>query len=340
MSNNQPPPNGNDNTPQGPDNSGEEPTRHAPRRPGQSQPGQPQQYGAAAPQPGQQPGQQPDPTRRYDGPPAGQPGQQPHGSQQPGQQPYGAQPGQQPYGSQQPGHQPYGAPGGPGQQPPKKSKTGLFAILGVVLVLIIGGAVALVLTLGGDDKDDDAKDDESSSESSEDPSEDSSEDPTDEPTDDESTDGESGAVSGTGYSYDLPSGWSDMSEEMSSQDPRVDSAIAAGSSFEQAEANILVEAGSSGGETDPEAARATLKSNISSSVGATATDVENSEIGGAEAIGVKVERTNTNGVEIVQTAYLAIQDGKVATVTISSTTDNEEDALAAFEEMSDSWQWE
>lgn len=319
MSNNQPPPHGNGQTPQGPDNTGEEPTRHAPRPPEQQQPGQPQQYGA------QQPHQ-----------PQGQP-QQPYGAQQPGQP-------QQPHGAQQPGQSgppPYGSQPftGQGGEPPKKSRTGLFAIIGVVLLLIIGGAVALVLTLGGDDKDDDKSKDDESSQTTEEPSEDPTDDPSEEPSEDP-TDGGSGEVSGTGYSYDVPSGWTDVTDEMSSQDPRIDSGITAGSSFQGADANILVEAGSSGGESDPEAARSTLKNNISSSVGATPTDIDNSEIGGAEAIGVRVERTNENGVDIVQIAYLAIQNGNVATVTISSLVEKEKDALAAFEEMSGSWQWE
>jgi hypothetical protein len=63
--------------------------------------------------------------------------------------PYG-QPG--PYGPQQPGFP--GGPGlggQPGGQPPKK-KTGLIVGLSIAAVLVIGGAVALILVLTGDDK--------------------------------------------------------------------------------------------------------------------------------------------------------------------------------------------
>lgn len=49
---------------------------------------------------------------------------------------------------QQPGY-PGGYPGGPGG--PRKSKGPLFAVLGVVALLVIGGIVALILVLGGDD---------------------------------------------------------------------------------------------------------------------------------------------------------------------------------------------
>ncbi|MDN5896205.1 MAG: hypothetical protein L0H93_19555, partial [Nocardioides sp.] len=241
-------------------------------------------------------------------------------------------PGGPGYGPSGPGGPGYG-PGGPGE-PPKQSRAGLFAIIGVVLLLIVGVAVALVLTLGGDDDSSDDKSKEDESSKTEDPTPTESAEPTEssEPTGD--------TISGSSYTFTVPDGWSDVTSEVSGQQASVDSAIAAGSSISGSNANIIVEAGPAGGETDPEAARATWKSNLETSTGSTARDIGNGEIGGTEAIGVRLERTNEGGVDIVQIGYLTIKNDSVVAVTISSTTDNEDAAMEKFEEVSDSWDWQ
>ncbi|WP_116048044.1 hypothetical protein [Amycolatopsis palatopharyngis] len=114
---------------------------YPPQQPGQY--GQPGPYGQQGPygQPGgyaQGPPQQPVP---------GQPPQYGHPD------PYGQYPGQPPA----PGYAPYGqpgyptGPGGPGGEPPKK-KTGLIIGLVIAGVVLVGGGIALVLLLTGDER--------------------------------------------------------------------------------------------------------------------------------------------------------------------------------------------
>lgn len=129
----------------------------------------------AQPQYGQQPNQQfAAPTasaapgygqQQYGQQPTEQYGQAQYGQQQYGQSQYGQpaqQYGQQPtqvYGAPAEGYpaptqqyapagQQYGPPGYPAGGAPKKSKTGLIAMLSIVAILVIGGVVALVLALG------------------------------------------------------------------------------------------------------------------------------------------------------------------------------------------------
>jgi hypothetical protein len=95
---------------------------------GQPQSGQPGEYG----------------TPQYGQPQSGQPGE--YGTPQYGQQPYGQSYGQ--YGTQPDyAQQGYGQPGFPPATPPKKSKALpiILTVIGIVLVLCIGGSVAIFL---------------------------------------------------------------------------------------------------------------------------------------------------------------------------------------------------
>jgi uncharacterized membrane protein len=118
--------------------------------------GQTPSYGASEPY---HPNPPDNPNPPYGGnPPYGQPpayGQAPAYGRAPayGQAPqYGApQYGTQPYGTQQYGASPYGVPGQqfgpPPAAPAQKSRVGLIAILTVVALLVIAGAVVLVMSL-------------------------------------------------------------------------------------------------------------------------------------------------------------------------------------------------
>ncbi|SDX21196.1 hypothetical protein SAMN05421504_102677 [Amycolatopsis xylanica] len=108
---------------------------YPPQQPGQPYGQQPDPYGQQQgggyqqPQPGyqQQPGFDPNAQQQWGQP---QPGYDPNAQQQWGQQQ------QQPYGAYDPNTQQYGTFGGP-PEPPKKSKTGLFIGIGIVVVLLV-----------------------------------------------------------------------------------------------------------------------------------------------------------------------------------------------------------
>jgi hypothetical protein len=93
------------------------------------------------------------PTQPYGAPDYGQ--QQPqYGQPEYGQPPYG----QPPYGQPQYGQPGYGAPGFPPPAPPKKNRTLPIVLLSVavVLVLCVGGIIAVVLAANNADKDKDS----------------------------------------------------------------------------------------------------------------------------------------------------------------------------------------
>lgn len=123
-------------------------------------PGSPDQPGSGQPQwPGQTPGGQPPPAPPYGSP---QPGQ-PYGAPQPGGPQYGAPqygaPGAPQYGAPQ-----YGAPQGqygadPFVTPPKRKRTGLWVVVGLVGVVVVGLAVIVGLgVIGSKDNVGDADD--------------------------------------------------------------------------------------------------------------------------------------------------------------------------------------
>lgn len=231
------------------------------------------------------------------------------------QPPYGQEP-QNPYG--QPG--PYGPPPPGGQ----KSRTMLIGVVVLVVLLIAGGALAALLLLS--DADDD-KDDGKASES------------TSEPT--ESTPSEPAAdlLQGNGYSYTLPEDWQDASEEAAGAPGAIDTIAVWGDKLDGGRANVIVESGPSGGETDPEPLREQWVKNMTSSTGATAQEIPGRTIDGLDAIGVQLESKNKNEVEIVQTAYLVVRDGNVYSIGLSAKI-GDDDAEQAFEDILESWTWE
>jgi hypothetical protein len=239
-------------------------------------------------------------------PPPNQPpyGQQPPGGQPPyGQQPPpGGQPPQgPPYGQQPYGQQPYGPP------PQSKSSRALIAVIVIVALVVAGGAVGGFLLLGGDD------DDSESSESSGD------------------------TLSGDGYSYAVPEGWSDASDQGESQG--VDSIVRADDEESGFHTNILVEVDPASGVTDPNAIKDQWTSNVGGAVGATPSPIDGATIDGQDAVGIRLE-TTAQGVDVVQVAYLAINDGKIYSIALSTAADTEDASNDTFDNLLGSWSWE
>lgn len=258
-------------------------------------------------------------------------------------------PHQQPIMS--PPHQPAGAPGPgfssptpayggwsqPGQAP-KKSRTGL--IVGAVvlaLVLIVGGIIGIV-ALTGDDEDPSAGGgDPTPTESSTD----GSEDPTEEPTDDVPDLG-GPTIEGLGYTVQVPTGWSDGTDEFVKQNPgltTLDRVFLWGTTFNTARGNVIVETQSSYGNTEPDALKDDWKQAlVSSDPTADISDIDNTTIDGQTALGVDISRTNDADVKVQQRSYLVVSGDKGYSITVSL-KDGDEDVIDRFEEILTTWQW-
>jgi len=234
--------------------------------------------------------------------------------------------GQNPY---EPPTQPYGQPGPYGPPPTGgKSRTALIGVVVLVLLLVAGGALAALLLLSDsdDDKDDGNADVKVSESTSESVSESRSE-----PA--------GNLLQGNGYSYTLPDGWQDVTEEGEGAPGAIDTISVWGDQLEGGRANVIVETGPSGGETDPEPLREQWVSNMTSATGANAQEIPGTTIDGVEAIGVQIESKNENDVEIVQTAYLVVHEGSVYSIGLSGKI-GDDDVEQTFEEILDSWTWE
>ncbi len=223
-------------------------------------------------------------------------------------------------------------PGGPGS--PKKSKTGL--IIGLVLaLLVVAGAVVGGILLVNNSDDDSASD---TTDSSETPSPDESETP-ESPESPDIPDGVE--QTGAGYTYVLPGpGWQDATEEALASSPggAIDTVSILGPSLDQAQSNILVETGPTGGETDVTVLQPTWETNLSGSDGAVPSPTEGVTIDGEEAVGVTIERVNAAGLDISQIAYLVIHDDAQYSIALSFPKDDTE-SEADFEDALASWTW-
>jgi hypothetical protein len=243
----------------------------------------------------------------YGQPPQQPYGQPPYGQQPPGQPPYGPPPGGPPPGQQPP----YGSPGGqPPYGPPpqkRKSSTALIATILIVALVLAGGAVGGILLLGDDDEGG----------------------------------GSGDTITGDGYSYALPEDWHDVTEDALSGNPpgAIDTVSAWGEQFNGAPANVIVEIGPASGVSDPEELRSTWESNMAAATQATPEQIDDTEIGGETAIGTEIRRSNENGVDIVQVAYLTIHEGNAYSVALSTNANGEVEARGTFEALLGSWSW-
>lgn len=211
----------------------------------------------------------------------------------------------------------------------------------VALLVLVGGGAAAVVALSGDDDDDkkdDAKTSESASPTTDDPTEDPSEEPTDEPTDEPTGDGD--RVVSDGYSYEIPDEWIDATEELSAAGApgSIDTVIAWGSQLQSSRANMIVETQAAGGATDPEEMRAQWEATMTQAAGGEAPEAaEGITVDGVDSIGVRFQRDNGAGIEIVQRAYLMISGDTAYAITLSYQPDDDGVVSDTFDEIIDSW---
>jgi hypothetical protein len=214
---------------------------------------------------------------------------------------------------------PYGSAG----TPPRKGRTGLVVGLVTVGVAVVAGAIVLALVLGGDDGDNHPA---------------SSDTPT-ETGGSESPSGE-GLISGDGYTYEIPEGWTDITDQVLKDNPgqpTLDTASAWGKSVAAGRANVIVEV-SSWTYTDLGDAEDVLSSNLET-LGGTVEDIEDRTIDGEPAAGVLLSRANESGVDVEQTAYI-VHVGDDAVVITASNKADDDGPQDAYEEIYDSWSWE
>ena len=229
--------------------------------------------------------------------------------------PHGNQPS---YGQQSPyGQSPYGPPPQHG-----RSKTTLIAVIAIVVLALAGGVVGAALMLGGDDSE------SSGGQTSE----------TSGPNGGETTDPSGGeTIVGSGYTFAIPEGWDDATGDVQGT-TGIDSAVRAEDENDGFSRNVVVEVQSAAGATDPEQIRAQWETNIGNAVKATPEPIDGTTIDGEDAVGVRVE-TSQQDIEVVQIAYLTINDGQVYSIAMSAHRDVEDTADAEFEQLLGSWSW-
>jgi hypothetical protein len=246
---------------------------------------------------------------------------------------------QPPYGQPQgpyPPHGQYPTPYGP---PPRRgpSTSVLVTILAAVVLVVAGGVVTTVLLVGGDDESGDGStDDTSSSQSTDELTDDVPEDSTDDATTESSGD----QVSGTGFSFALPSGWSDVSAEAASTvNSEVDAAVAAGSTLPDSPANVMVVPRPTEGATVPGELLADWQADLVSGSGMTATVIPAPDVGGLETSSIQLEGVNSSGTPVMVVGYLTISNEQAYSILCTTTKTAEAESLAAFDQIIGSWQW-
>jgi hypothetical protein len=242
---------------------------------------------------------------------------------------------------------PYGQPQGPyppsgqypyGPPPRRGPSTGvLVTILTAVVLVVAGGVVTTVLLLDSDDESaSDEPDDTSASLSTDEATEDVTEDSTDDLTPAPSGD----SVSGTGFSFALPTGWSDVSAEATQTvNPEVQAAAAAGSSLTQSPANVMVVVRPAEGATVPGELLPDWEAELESGTGMTAQFIPAPNVGGLETSSIQLEGVNSSGNQVMVVGYLTISNGQAYSILCTTSTSAEAESRAAFDEIIDSWQW-
>jgi hypothetical protein len=146
-------------------------------------------------------------------------------------------------------------------------------------------------------------------------------------------------LEGDGYEYQLPDGWSDITDSVLDDNPdqsTLDSASAWGESVAAARANVIVEVNSWAFD-DLDDAQSVLKGNLGN-LGGDVEDIDGRTIDGEEAAGVLLTRTNDAGVEVEQRAYI-VRHGDDAVVITATNSSDDDGPLDKYEEIYDSWSW-
>jgi hypothetical protein len=235
--------------------------------------------------------------------------------------------------------QAWGQPAAPYQQP-KKSRTGLIVALAAIAVVVVVGIVIGVIALSGDDGDPSADDETTTTETTSDAT------GTTEPTETAATDTTPAdlggpVITGDGYAYSVPDGWTNGTDDLQSQDGggAIDSGALWGETFNDARANVLVETATSFGQSDPEELKGDWINNLQTSTGATPNPIDGVTIGGQPSVGVELIWENPNGITVHQVAYLAVYDDMQYSIAVT-TREGDAEALDVYQEILDTWVWQ
>ncbi len=204
--------------------------------------------------------------------------------------------------------------------PPRKSRTGLFLGLFIACVAVATLAIVLVIVAPWQDSDNSGNDD--ATDGGGDP-------PACEP-----------CLEGEGYQYQLPDGWSEITDQVLDDNPdqsTIDTASAWGDSVAEGRANVITEV-SSWSYDDLDDALLVLKTNLGT-LGGTLEELETRTIAGVEAAGLILIRDNDAGISVEQRAYI-VKNGDDAVVITSSHKADDDGPLEKYEEIYDSWSWE
>jgi len=202
-----------------------------------------------------------------------------------------------------------------------------------LLSIVTGGALTLALLSCGSDAADLADDDTAAtspatSETSSPP----------EPTDAETTEPAEGeTIDGEGYTYAIPEGWEDISEEPEAA--AADSFVRVSDASQGFGTNINVIVSPSGGATDIEAARESFKQGLETVADSPVEQVENISIDGETAIG-HTATADQQGRTLVFTQYATLHEESLYIVTLTAPEDDAEDGRAALDTVLTSWAWE
>lgn len=235
-----------------------------------------------------------------------------------------------------------------GNRPDPAYVVGLVAAATSSLMVCAALVVALVFVAKGSDDRDSADPDRSPSSPtssgsvspSPSPSDSSPSDPTTGPT--ESSDPGATELVGDGYRYELPDEWTDQSSEIAGQGgpESIDSLAVWGEELDGSLANLLVEIQPSPGDDDPETLKRAWQRNVTKGLDVTPEHIEGIEVAGETSVGIRLERTNTSGTDIVQVIHLVLHDGKAFTIGMTAKTGNEAETMAALDQIIASWSWE
>ena len=118
----------------------------------------------------------------------------------------------------------------------------------------------------------------------------------------------------------------------------IDTVATWGPDIESGRANLIVER-QPAEVTDPEELRESWQGNLGNAVGVTPQPGPDSQIGGEKVIAATLDSVNNQDVSVAQTAYLAVVDGAVYSITLSAEK-GDASAKDTFDEILDSWTWE
>lgn len=202
--------------------------------------------------------------------------------------------------------------------PPRRGRTGLILGLFTAGIAVITLAVVLAVVAPWEDSEDSADDD----------------------TSETTTETCDPCLEGEGYQYELPDGWTEITDQVVADNPgqpTLDTASAWGDSVEGGRANVITEVSAWTYDSLDDALEV-LRTNLSA-LGGSIEDLENRSIDGEEAAGVLLTRDNEAGITVEQRAYI-VRNGDDAVVITASHKADDDSPLDKYEEIYDSWSWE